>query len=294
MRAMKTIALGLAVVMLSATLSGCGVMRTPYERAKIQEQGGTAKKKEEGGEAKGGEGGKGSDVTSASAGPKQKAEAKKKAEDKKPSTPGRAETMAEKRERVKGQGLIYVLPDMRPEPNVAGTAEDKPKALPKPKSNYKAESQNKLKPGPSETLTAKDKPEKILADQKPHLLYNAYISGEVSKVEGVESSTVLIDDEHNAYVSLSTGNEKKSESGEKPPVKKNESLKVRSEGEIQEDLQEKVATKVRSLDPLVETVHITNNPEHVKSFSRYATQITKGDINLNTHALAEHIQDIWN
>jgi hypothetical protein len=285
---MKTVMLSLAVLLFSTTLSGCSVMLTPYERAKIHEQGGTVKKKKEGGEEE-----KGSDTSSAENGKKTDRE-KKKAADHKPSHPGRAETVAEMREREKGQGLFYVYPQILPKPNVVGK-DTPPKQALKGETrtgNYKAKSQAKFNPA---AKPEPPQPEKRLEDKKPHLLFNAFLSKEVSKVEGVDSSIVLIDDELNAFVALNPSDGKKADKGEKPPIQKNEILRVQSEGEIPVPLQEKVAAKVRGLNPLVKTVHITNNPEHVERIQRYAVLMQRGEpVDLHTQALAEHIQDIWN
>jgi hypothetical protein len=224
MRARKGIVFGLALLLAAGSATACSSLRTPYEREKMAESGGKAKKAKQ-----------------------------------QTSTPGRAETVGEKEEREKGQGLLYMAN----------------------RQMAKMESQEEGKPA------------KVLEEDPLHLLYNVEMSSEVAKLEGVESATVLLDDEHNAYVALEGG--MKAKSDEKSAVQNNDKLNVKTEGEIPKTLQEKIASKIRDIDPLVKTVHITSDPGHVNSFRRYATQLSKGEtVNMNTHALAERIQDIWN
>ncbi|PWK10246.1 YhcN/YlaJ family sporulation lipoprotein [Tumebacillus permanentifrigoris] len=226
--------LTLTAVLLAGLTSGCTVLRTPYEKAKIAENGGQVKKKQEGegaGQASGGEnkeqsGGKGG-------GADQKDEDKKKTESK------------------------------------ANT-----KATPRPKND------------PLTILQEKTD------DKNPHLMYSQTMSSEVSQLEGIVSSTILLDEEHNAYVAIYTGEKQKYDRD--APKETNEKLKVKTEGDISSKLQGRISKKLRELDPLVDTVYITDNPAHAASFQRYALSITNGGAaTMNTQALAEHIEDIW-
>lgn len=129
-----------------------------------------------------------------------------------------------------------------------------------------------------------------LQDTAPKLMYSKSLSEVVSQSEGVANGTVLLDEEHNAYVAISAPNTKADEI----TVEENKALNVKTEGEIPKPLQEKVATNLRKADSLVDTVYITNNPRHAEDFNRYAEKAMKDDINdVRSKALAEHIQDIW-
>lgn len=220
MRASKWLAGTLAVFLLSGTLTGCTMLRTPYEQQKMKEEAGKKKPAEEG------EGG----------GEKKEAEG------------GDAAEMAGK--------------------------PDEDKAKDKEKSN----------------VTETRELPRAMEEKYPRLLYNQQLSTVVSQVEGVTSATVLLDDEHKAFVSLTAPDVK----AEEMEVEENEKLHVKTEGEIPQKTQEKIAKSLRKSDPLIEEVYITNNPRHVENFNRYATRSLKGDVDDNrSKALAEHIQDIW-
>jgi hypothetical protein len=278
MRASKWIALALAAALSSSALTGCNVLRTPYERQKIQEKGGSVKKKEETGASEiGGGGGEGGDNKG---GGKQKEDpkvAQEKKEGQKTVRKGRAESLGEKKEREKGQGLIYLLPD-HAKSRIQKDLQDAKKA-------GQPGDQKDAKPQAAQTKHA--------PKQAPQLQYNRNLSAEVSKLEGVTNATVLIDGKHNAFVALNEyGNE--TAKTVKAPREANEKLGVKTEGRIPQPVQESIAKKLRKIDPGIKTVHITSDPEHVKSFQRYVTTTSQGNVDINVHALADHIQDIWN
>jgi hypothetical protein len=236
----RWIALTLTAVLFAGTTSGCTVLRTPYEKAKIAENGGQVKKKQEG---------QGSDQSSGG-------------EDKKQSG-------------GKGGG------------NGQG---DESKQQDETRKKEESQAKTTAKPRPvNDPLTAL---QERTDDKNAHLLYSKTMSSEVSQLEGVVSSTILLDEEHNAYVAIYTGDKQKYDRD--APKETNEKLKVKTEGDISPKLQERISKKLRELDPLVGVVHITDNPAHAASFQRYALTITNGGAaTLNTQALAEHIEDIW-
>ncbi|MBL0386610.1 YhcN/YlaJ family sporulation lipoprotein [Tumebacillus sp. ITR2] len=230
------IALTLAALLVAGTTSGCTVLRTPYEKQKIAENGGQVKKKQEG---------QGSDQSSGG-------------EDKKQSG-GKGESGGD-----------------------TATTQSKQEK----KDKAKIESTPRKQNDPLAILQEKND------DKNPHLLYSQTLSSEVSQLEGIVSSTVLLDEEHNAYVAIYTGEKQKYDRD--APKETNEKLRVQTEGDITKKKQESISKSLRKMDPLVNTVYITDNPSHAESFNRYANQISKGGAgSMNTQALAEHIQDIW-
>lgn len=233
--------LTLTAVLVASMTSGCTILRTPYEKAKIAENGGQVKKKQEG---------QGSDNSSG------------------------GENQQQSGGKGRGGG--------------AKKAENKKKAEGKKKEKSQAST--------SSTPRKQNDPLTILQektdDKNPHLLYSQTMSTQVSQLEGVVGSTILLDEEHNAYVAIYTGEKQKHDRD--APKESNEKLKIKTEGDIPKKLQERIAKKIRSIDPLVGVVHITDNPSHAESFRRFATAITNGGAaKLNTQALAEHIEDIW-
>jgi hypothetical protein len=258
MRYRKLLALGLTLLVMSSQLSACNFLRTPYERQKIAENGGIAKKKEKDGEG----------AAEGSGGEKEgegqkKGEDKKKKEDKEKVDPTRAETKGERRERLKGQGILYVMP-----------------------KNVKEEGSEPGKLDKSDRLLSKAE------EKEPHLLYNKWLSTEVSTLEGVATGTVLLDDHHQAYVGIVTS--AAGVRGDEAVQGFDKQQNVKTEGKISKALQAKVASTLRKSDPLIGTVHITSDPEHVQSLQRYAARYEKGATeDLHSQALAEHIEDIW-
>jgi hypothetical protein len=271
MRAKKGIALGLVLLLAAGSATACTSLRTPYERTKMAENGGAVKKQDEGGGDKkkggqgGGEGGKGSDAGASSAPKEDKVGQAKAAEaKKKPSQPGRAETVGEKEERLKGQGLLYL-------------------------GNQKLGIEQPGRTKPQEMKKADESKPTEGAD----LAYHKKMSVEVAKLEGVDSATVLLDTKHNAYVALTAADTEAPKGDDQPAVKSNDKLKVKTEGNVSQSVQEKIAEKLRSMDSEVGTVNITANPNHVKSFQRYTTDLQNGETGIKTQALSDHIQDIW-
>lgn len=243
MRLGKMMLLALSVVLVSNTLSACNFLRTPYERQKINENGGVAKKASDEGSDAGG-GGKGEGGKGATGGPKDgKAEIKKK-EDREKASHDRAETKGERKERMKGQGVLYYAP-------------------------------------------------KTLKDETPKLSYEPKLSAAVSQLEGVGGATVLLDDDHHAYVAISNDPQaKRKEEG--APAGVNTKYNVKTEGDIPATVQERIALKLRSIDAKIGRVNITDDPHHVDTVHRYAVKAADGSADdLNTQALAEHIEDIW-
>jgi hypothetical protein len=228
MRASKWWAGALAVLLLSSTLTGCTMLRTPYELEKMKQASGGKKPTAGGGEEKKGGGGdqkSGEGPASIAAKPEEDKGKKKKA--------GEGEK--------KGGGIVYTIP-------------------------------------------------RHMEEKSPRLLYNQSLSTDVSMVQGVGNATVLLDDDHNAYVAIAAPDAKSDE------VKKNEDKKmhVKTEGDISEKVQAEIAKTLRKSDPLVSNVYLTNDPEHVRNFDRYATRSLKGNVDdMQSKALAEHIQDIW-
>ena len=246
MRLGKCIALALTLLLMSnATLSACNTLRTPYERQKIAENGGTAKKESDKGSDAGG-GGEGEGGKGAGGEKKGEDEAKtqQKQADKEKVSPKRAETKGERRERKKGQGVLYLAP-------------------------------------------------KTLEDQTPKLAYEQKLSSAVSQLAGVGGATVLLDEEHRAYVALSTEPDAKS-NDDALPIEQNPQYNVKTEGDIPKDVQERIAVKLRQLDGQIGLVQITSDPHHADTIERYAQNEAQGANNdMNTQALTEHIQDIW-
>ncbi|KEO82152.1 hypothetical protein [Tumebacillus flagellatus] len=238
------IALTLSALLVASTTSGCTVLRTPYEKQKIAENGGQVKKKQEG---------QGSDQASGG-------------EDKKQSggKGGGGATTQSKEEKK----------DEKKEEKKEDKKEDKVQTLERKPND------------PLAILQEKNE------EKNPHLLYSQTLSSQISQLEGVVGSTVLLDEEHNAYVAIYTGDKQKYDRD--APKTNNEKMRVKTEGDIPQKQQAAISKKLRQLDPLVGTVYITDNPAHAESFNRYANQIAKGGAGtLNTQALAEHIQDIW-
>jgi len=244
MRASKWLAGTLAVFLLSGTMAGCTVMRTPYEQEKMKEMGGAKKPAEEGGgggggekkQGGGGEGGGGGEMAGAPDQEKKKKDEKGKEESgggggKKKDEEGKAETAGQDKAKTKdkggkqGRAYLYATP----------------------------------------------------ADESPRLLFNQQLSNQVSEVEGVASATVLLDEEHKAYVALAAPDSK---TGERS-VEENKKLGVTTEGEIPKKTQEKIQKALSKSDPLIEEVYITNDPRHVENFNRYAVRSLKGDVDDN-------------
>lgn len=275
MRASKWVAMTLAIALASTATSACGILRTPYERQKIQENGGTAKKPNEeqsanaggGGEGEGGGGG------AKTAGKKKEdpqiAKEKKEGEKKK----YQSESTGQRKEREKGQGLLYVLPG----------AKQRLEGLRAGVKGNAGQAKEKIK---DETETT-EKP-----DKEVQLRHSGPMSAEVSKLEGVVEAIVLLDEKGNAFVALNEDQKVKAKMV-KAPREANERIDVKTEGDIPQPIQERIAAKLRAMNENVGTVHITNSAEHVKKFQRYAGQVVKGDIDETAHAAADHITDIW-
>ncbi|MFD2171704.1 hypothetical protein [Tumebacillus lipolyticus] len=274
----RWVALALTVALLSGATTACSILRTPYERQKIQEKGGSLKKKAAAEAEKEKESGKG--------GGKQAGKpienmmiAREKKEGEQKIHPGRAESKGEKKERVKGQGLIYILPKATKEKIQADI-----------RKAQRAGQRNR--PVQEVQQGAKIAAEKgRQAEIVPQLRYSPELSAAVSQLEGVASATVLVDAKNKAFVALH--GQKKTASGDKQEQKAVEGLQVKVEGEIPQAMPERIAKKLHALDANIEVVHITANTEHVKSFQRYSGQAKKGEVNEGVHALADHIQDIW-
>lgn len=237
MRLGKMTLLAMSVMLVANTLSACNFLRTPYERQKIEENGGVAKKKSDEGADAGGSG-KGEGGKEAA-----KKDQKKKEEKEKVSST-RAETKGERRERKKGQGVLYIAP-------------------------------------------------KTLEDKTPHLSYEQKLSAAVSQLEGVGGATVLLDEEHRAYVAISSDAHAKRQNDD-TATDENAKFNVKTVGEIPPTVQERIALKLRAMDGKIGRVNITNDPHHVDTLQRYAVKAAEGPPDgLNAQALAEHIQDIW-
>lgn len=294
MRASKWIALCLAVTVVSGVLPGCSVMRTPYERQKIAEQGGKAKKEQEPTEAGGGEGQEGGEKKGAgkasAAGKKQDEKTQRmikreKQESEKMPNPRMSENLGEKKERQKGQGLLYVVPRFVERTDETGHYDE-----PQRERRQVADVPVK-RPGVVAMPEVQAVPERG-KEKEYRLLYSKAMTSEVSRLEGVEGGTVLLDHKNQAYVAISDRAAVKTYV--RAPLKADETLKVKVEGKVPTPLQEKIVKTLRGMDPTVGTVYITSNPEHVESFERYAGQTQEGRVNsLESKALADHIQDIW-
>ncbi|MGZ4134829.1 MAG: YhcN/YlaJ family sporulation lipoprotein [Tumebacillaceae bacterium] len=259
MRVLKSIGLGLAVLLLTQTFSACTMLRTPYEKAKINENGGTVEAPEDaagsdrgGGEEKKGGGGK-----------QEKADPGKfKVEQ------NRAETYNQRRARDKQGGALYSSPYSQDTERMKAQKE-----------------QQKKKPKKSKASAQSVQP-------ATRLSYNKGLSNEVSKVDGVNYGTVLIDRKHNAYVALDSDTKPSTLEGVATQV--NKTLNIKAQGEVPADIQRKVAERLRAADDKIGTVFVTNDPSHVKTFDRYAQEMRNGTINqMSAEALTEHIEDIW-
>ncbi|ASS76308.1 hypothetical protein CIG75_16045 [Tumebacillus algifaecis] len=280
MRLSKWVALALSIAVSTTSLSACGMLRTPYERQKIQEMGGSVKKKNEA-EAAGADSGGGS--AGGEGGGKEKKESPKILKEKKEGEkkPGQAESVGQRKERQKGQGLIYILPHEAKQ-QIRSDLEQAKQAGMRKSEQPKVQSQAQ----PQAKTAQKSK------EQAPQLHEQAEMSAAVSKLEGVDKATVLVDAKHHAYVALSEDQKVKAKMV-KAPHEANKKLNVKTEGDIPQPVQERIAAKLRALDPKIKTVHITNHVEHVQSFQHYADELTKGKIEPSTHALDDHLQDIW-
>ncbi|TCP55571.1 hypothetical protein EV586_103224 [Tumebacillus sp. BK434] len=271
MRASKWVALTLAMALASTATTACGILRTPYERQKIQENGGTAKKpnKEQAADAGGG-GGEGGGGGAKTAGKKKEDPqiAKEKKEGEKKA--GESESLGQRKERLKGQGLLYVLPG----------AKDRLEGL---RPGVKKEAERAKVKGEAEA----EKPAKAV-----QLRHSGNMSAEVSKLEGVVEAIVLVDEKGHAFVALNEDRKVKAKMV-KAPREANERIDVKTEGDIPQPIQERIAAKIRAMDKNIGTVHITNSADHVKKFQRYAGQAVKGDLDETAHAAADHITDIW-
>lgn len=324
MRARRAWVLALTLVLLSGSVSACNFLRTPYERQKISEKEGQAKQgsdkggdaeasggKEKEGEQKEGGGEQSGDDKKAGGGAKTAGGGGgegKQDKSKQQVDPKRAETYAEREERLKGQGVLYVLPGLNLAKNIDPSSkkgEQKTQQAEEGKAGGKAggksegkaagKSEGKGKQGGASTQgETATPPVQDVEDKTPHLLYSQTLSTEVAKVEGVVGGIVLLDDHHRAYVAVNSeaGSEKEKEGDKK--IRENKKLSVKTEGKVPPPMSEAIAKTLRKADPLVADVNITSDPGHVKSFQRYATQISTGEVSqLNTQALAEHIEDIW-
>jgi len=302
MRMARTLAFTLTVLLASQLGAGCNMLRTPYERQKIAESGEAGKsggsdkaadtagqggEKKEGGEKQQGGGGEekeGGGGEAKTSGKNPKGQRQDPQEEK--VDPDRAETKAERAERLKGQGVLFVLPNFLPKPNVGGGKEQaQPEKQQKQQKKGQAQSAKSKGDDPLQQMKAQQE------DKNVRLQYNRALSSAVAKIEGIDGAIVLLDDQHQAYVALSAG---ESGANKEKTVQENKKLNVKSEGEVPTAMQEKVTKTLRTTDPLVSTVHLTNDPEHLKSFLRYATQLQNGETSgMSTQALADHIEDIW-
>ena len=277
MRLGKMTLLALSMMLVASTLSACNFLRTPYERQKINENGGVAKKASDEGADHGG-GGKGEGGKEAGI-----QEQKKKA-DKEKVLPSRAETKGERKERMKGQGVLYIAPKKLGEQKEPKKGQGVLDIGPKKQGEQKESKQGAdvLGIGP-----------KTLVDKTPKLSYEQQLSAAVSQLEGVGGATVLLDDEHRAYVAISTDPNAQRKYDDKP-IEENTEFKVKIEGDIPVAVQERIADKLRALDRQIGLVNITDDPHHVDTLQRYAVKAAEGKPDdLNAQALAEHIQDIW-
>ncbi|ARU61747.1 hypothetical protein CBW65_12465 [Tumebacillus avium] len=273
MRASKWVAMTLAIALASTATSACGIMRTPYERQKIQENGGTAKKPNEEQSANAG-GGQGEGGGEQAAGKKKKEDpqiAKEKKEGQKQKF--ESESPGQRKERLKGQGLLYVLPGAKE--RLEGLRPGAKKDAEQAKAKVKGETEKAEQP-----------------KQEVQLRHSGPLSAEVSKLEGVVEAIVLVDEKGNAFVALNEDQQVKAKMV-KAPREANERIDVKTEGDIPQPIQERIASKLRAMNENIGTVHITNSPEHVKKFQRYAGKVVKGDIDETAHAAADHITDIW-
>ncbi|HEU4962774.1 MAG TPA: YhcN/YlaJ family sporulation lipoprotein [Bacilli bacterium] len=296
MRAAKWIALSLSVLFVTNTMTACSVLRTPFERQKIAENGGTAKKKNEaeassvgggGGDQEGSKQG-GQAKTAAKKDPKQQMADREKAEGSKIPDKRASESLGQKKEREQGQGLFYVVPRMLDDTRDDAYYDEPQRDLAQENAELRkklAEHKKANKPG---TLATPDK----VQDTEYQLAYNQPMTSAVSRLEGVDGGTVLLDANQNAYVAID--GQDALQKYVKAPFEADDRLRVKLEGKVPRPLQEDIASKLRSIDPTIGTVYITTNPEHVKSFHRYASQISRGEVNsLESKALADHIKDIW-
>jgi hypothetical protein len=263
MRVSKSIGFCLAMLLLTQTISACTVLRTPYEKAKINENGGTVEAPEdkEGGGDKGG-GGKGGSKKQGKADPgKFKVQA------------DRAETYNQKRTREKQGGALTSSPYSQDTERKKAQAEQQ---------QGKAKKQG----GKASQATVQG------TQNTPRMAYCKGLSSQVSKIEGVDSGIVLLDRDHNAYVAVLSDTKTSTFDGVATQV--NQALNVKSQGEVPADTQRRIAERLRATDTQVGTVYITNDPSHVKTFQRYATESRTGKLSeMSAEALTEHIEDIW-
>ncbi|MGB8956010.1 MAG: hypothetical protein WCC10_11590 [Tumebacillaceae bacterium] len=294
MRLGKMTLLALSLMLVANTLSACNFLRTPYERQKINENGGVAKKKSDEGADTGG-GGKGE------GGKEAGIQEKKKKEEKEKFFPNRAETKGEQKERMKGQGVLFIVPKKLGELKEPKKGQGALGIAPKKQGEQKdSKTQGEQKEPKKDEQKDSQKGAgllgigaKTLVDKTPKLSYEQQLSAAVSQLEGVGGATVLLDDEHRAYVAISSDPNAKRKYDDKP-IEENTKYKVKTEGDIPATVQERIAVKLRAMDSQIGLVNITDDPHHADTLQRYAVKAAEGKADdVNAQALADHIQDIW-
>jgi YhcN/YlaJ family sporulation lipoprotein len=98
---------------------------------------------------------------------------------------------------------------------------------------------------------AQDHPQKNL-DTRVHIANQA--AEKISQLNGVRQANVLVT-RRNAYVAAAVND---------------------NEGQLSREMEDQIAQQIRSVDPSIQNVYVSTNPEFVDRTNRYVTDVGQG------------------